>query len=144
MFIHWTSIKLKKILHNAEYALSILNVVDFCSEKLVLKLFEPFSDHFLARKSQNCPKRHYVDFSLGSFSESCSFWHCFERSLSSPCTRLMKKLSLTFKLVTCLRDIDLHGQLGANGWRLKNCIKYPLCKGYQIERLLLLYIPLPC
>lgn len=42
-----------KILHNAEYALSILNVVDFPSEKLVLKLFEPFSDHFLAIKSQN-------------------------------------------------------------------------------------------
>lgn len=53
-----------KILHNAEYALSILNVVDFCSKKLVLKLFEPFSDHFLARKSQNCPKRHYVDFCI--------------------------------------------------------------------------------
>ena len=53
-----------KILHNAEYALSILNVVDFCSEKLVLKLFEPFSDHFLARKSQNCSKRHYVDFCI--------------------------------------------------------------------------------
>lgn len=53
-----------KILHNAEYALSILNVVDYRSEKLVLKLFEPFSDHFLAIKSQNCSKRHYIDFCI--------------------------------------------------------------------------------
>ena len=31
----------------------------------------------------------------------------------SSCTRLMKKLSLIFRLMTCLRDIDLHGrQLG--------------------------------
>lgn len=42
----------------------------------------------------------------------------------------MKKLSLTFRLMTCLRDIDLHGwQLGANVLRLKQGIKYPLCKG---------------
>ena len=53
-----------KILHNAEYALSILNAGGCCSEKLVLKLFEPFSDHFLAIKSQNCPKSHYVDFCI--------------------------------------------------------------------------------
>ena len=51
-----------KILHNAEYALSILNACR--SEKLVLKLFELFSDHFLAIKSQNCPKCHYVDFCI--------------------------------------------------------------------------------
>ena len=42
-----------KILRNAEYALSLLNVVVFCSEKLVLKLFEPFSDHVLAKTAQN-------------------------------------------------------------------------------------------
>ena len=53
-----------KILHNAEYALSILNVVDYHSEKLDLKLFKPFSEHFLAIKSQNCPKCHYVDFCI--------------------------------------------------------------------------------
>lgn len=53
-----------KILHNAEYALSILNAGGCCSKKLVLKLFEPFSDHFLAIKSQNCPKCHYVDFCI--------------------------------------------------------------------------------
>ena len=42
-----------KILHNAEYALSILNAVDYRSEKLVLKLFGPVSDHVLATKSEN-------------------------------------------------------------------------------------------
>jgi len=30
------------------------------------------------------------------------------------------------------------GSSGANGLRLKHCLKYPLCKGYQIEKLLLL------
>ena len=53
-----------KILHNVEYALSILNIVDYRCVKLVSKLFEPFSDHFLAIKSQNCPKRDYVDFCI--------------------------------------------------------------------------------
>ena len=50
-----------KILHNVEYALSILNIVDYRSVKLVSKLFEPFSDHFLAIKE---PKHHYVDFCI--------------------------------------------------------------------------------
>lgn len=54
----------EKILHNAEYARSILNVIDYRSEKLVLKLFERFSDQFPAIKSQKCSKRHYVGFCI--------------------------------------------------------------------------------
>lgn len=56
----------KIILHNAEYARSILNVIDYRSEKLVLKLFERFSDQFPAIKSQKCSKRHYVGFAFFS------------------------------------------------------------------------------
>ena len=85
-----------KILHNAEYTLSFLNAVDYRSEKLVLKLFGPFFRPLFGYKER---KRHQ---------------HCFERHLFSPCcTSLMKKLSLTLKLMTLLRDIGLHGRLRA-------------------------------
>ena len=88
-----------KILHNAEYALSILNVVDYHSEKLVLKLFELFSGHFQAIKSQTCPKLHYVDFCIFLWPPlvNCAPSGIVLKDPFFPLTQdLMKKLALTF------------------------------------------------